>query len=80
MRKFTEIVQHFKDSVLKTRGSLNLVNNASSSKQIQRVIYYKETERLIIKPSGNRFCKNIGHNHKRNGIFFVIDIDNFTYT
>ena len=28
----------------------------------------------------NRFCKNIGRNHRRNGIFFVIDIENFTFT
>ena len=80
VQKFSKIITYFKDSVLKTWGSFYAVNNASNLLQIQNVLYYEKTGRLIIRPGQNRFCKNINRNQKRNGIFFVIDLEKFNFT
>ena len=47
---------------------------------IAKVIYYKTSEILIIKPKRNRFCYNIGRQHRRNGIFFQLNIADYHFS
>lgn len=36
--------------------------------------YYEDSKTLVYVVQGNRYCENIGREHKSNSIFFVVDV------
>lgn len=46
---------------------------------IRRSTYSSELCRIIYEISGNRFCHNIGRQHKSNNVYYVVDLKNFEY-
>lgn len=41
--------------------------------------YFSQSERLVYEIALNRFCYNIGREHKSNGIMYVVDLKNAMY-
>ena len=47
---------------------------------VYKMAYYDTaTPKLVISLTGNNYCLNVGRCHKKNNIFFVIDIPKFTF-
>ena len=46
---------------------------------IRQWVYYEKTETIVYDINGNRYCSNIGREHKRNHIKYVVSIPNGTY-
>jgi len=42
---------------------------------LKNAMYFSDTNRIIYYVSKNRFCQNIGREHKSNNIMFVAEID-----
>jgi len=45
-----------------------------SQGSIRSWVWWQENSLLILNISGNRFCANIGRQHKSNGIYMVVDL------
>lgn len=41
---------------------------------IRQSKYYETTKTIVYDIAGNRFCQNIGRQHKSNGIYWVVDL------
>ena len=80
MERFSSVISYFSETVLKRWGSLYNEREDPNLLKISKVIYYENSERLIIKPKTNRYCTNVQREHTHNGIYFQIDIANFNYT
>ena len=46
---------------------------------IRKWVYFQETETIVFLISGNRYCSNIGREHKSNHVKYVVHIPNGTY-
>ena len=46
---------------------------------IRQWVYFENTETIVYHIHGNRFCSNIGREHKSNHIKYVVNIPNATY-
>jgi len=49
-------------------------NEGGSQGSIRSWVWWQENSLLILNISGNRFCANIGRQHKSNGIYMVVDL------
>ena len=59
----------------------NIAVRSSPSARVYSIRLYKTPNpKMTIAVSGNRYCLNIQRRHKKNNIFFDVDIENFCYT
>ena len=94
-QKFEKVVNYFNMTVLpswgkefKTSLSLDYIFPVANSpcvslnahKTFVRILYFKNTDRLILKVIEIKFCLNALRQHKSNGIYFVVDIAKFNFS
>lgn len=55
------------------------VESVVSPGLIRRSIYYSSLNKIIYDISGNRYCHNIGRQHKSNNIYYVVDMNSYIF-
>ena len=78
--RFHKLISFFESDVLTWWGSVFDSYSNLELLSIGKVVYYESSQQLILRPKTNRFCCNIKRQHKRNGIYFVINIAEFNFT
>ena len=78
--RFRKIISFFESDILKSWGSVFKSNCKPELLSICKVTFYETSGRLILRPNANKFCCNINREHKRNGIYFLINIAQFCFT
>ena len=92
---FPKVVRFFEKIVISTWGWVeddyyeNFNNNPevvaktvvfNKTARISKVTYHKNNEIIVISVYGNKYCKNIRKSHTNNGIFFIINVVNMSFT
>ena len=78
--RFHKLISFFESDVLTWWSSVFNSYSNLELLSIGKVVYYESSEQLILRPKANRFCSNVKRQHKRNGIYFVINIPEFNFT
>ena len=81
---FPHLINHFEKAIVISWPEQYFKNNViacSPKARVSSVRYYDTANpKVIICTSGNKFCANVERRHKKNNIFFEIDIHNFSFT
>ena len=77
-KRFEKLVHYFNMTVLPSWRKY--IHTNFKIKSFVRVIYYKNSERLVLKVFGTKFCLNVMRQHKSNNIYFVVNIEQFNFS
>lgn len=82
-RQFPHLIRHFVKDIAKTWPKQYLMDKdipPNPKGVVYKMAYYDTpTPKLVISLTGNNYCLNVGRCHRRNNIYFVIDIPNFSF-
>lgn len=42
--------------------------------RVKNCVWWPGSSLLLVNISGNRFCANIGRQHKSNGVYYIVDL------